>query len=71
MLKNDFSYINLLCLVTTEQDQELDDLSASVETLGGVGLTTHEELMGQVNFLGHICSLVINVQYCDLMNSSD
>ena len=59
--------------MTTEQDQELelDELSASVEKLGGVGLTTHEELMGKVNFLGHICSLVINVQYCDLMNSSD
>ena len=54
VLKNAFSYLNLLCLVTTEQDQELDELSASVEKLAGVGLTTHEELMGQVNFLGHI-----------------
>lgn len=42
--------------MTREQDQELDALSASVERLGSVGLTIHEELMGQVNFLGHICS---------------
>eukprot|EP00252_Welwitschia_mirabilis_P018043 TRINITY_DN4020_c0_g1_i5.p1 TRINITY_DN4020_c0_g1~~TRINITY_DN4020_c0_g1_i5.p1 ORF type:complete len:195 (-),score=56.59 TRINITY_DN4020_c0_g1_i5:450-1034(-) len=36
-------------LLMREQDQELDELSASVERLGGVGLTIHEELMGQVN----------------------
>lgn len=30
------------------QDEELDELSASVERIGGVGLTIHEELLAQV-----------------------
>jgi syntaxin 6 len=34
-----------------EQDQDLDELSASVERLGGVGLTIHDELISQVPFL--------------------
>ncbi|KAH9322315.1 hypothetical protein KI387_016954, partial [Taxus chinensis] len=38
-------------LLIKEQDQELDELSASVERLGGVGLTIHEELMGQERIL--------------------
>lgn len=42
------------------QDEELDELSASVQRIGGVGLTIHEELIGQVSifaisyFLGPI-----------------
>lgn len=31
-----------------QQDEELDELSASVERIGGVGLTIHEELLSQV-----------------------
>lgn len=38
-------------LLIREQDQELDELSVSVERLGGVGLTIHEELMGQEKLL--------------------
>lgn len=30
-----------------QQDDELDELSASVERIGGVGLTIHEELLAQ------------------------
>ena len=30
------------------QDEELDALSASVQRIGGVGLTIHDELVGQV-----------------------
>ena len=40
-----------LCLLTDyfrRQDEELDELSASVQRIGGVGLTIHEELKGQV-----------------------
>ena len=35
-------------IFTREQDQDLDELSASVERLGGVGLTIHDELISQV-----------------------
>jgi syntaxin of plants SYP6 len=31
-----------------QQDEELDELSASVQRIGGVGLTIHDELVGQV-----------------------
>jgi hypothetical protein len=31
-----------------QQDEELDELSASVERIGGVGLTIHEELLAHV-----------------------
>ncbi|KAJ4977937.1 hypothetical protein NE237_008717 [Protea cynaroides] len=34
-------------LLIKQQDQELDELSANVERIGGVGLTIHEELLGQ------------------------
>lgn len=34
-------------LLMKEQDQDLDELSASVEILGGVGLTIHDELISQ------------------------
>ncbi|RZC62826.1 hypothetical protein C5167_024575 [Papaver somniferum] len=37
--------------VLRQQDDELDELSASVQRIGGVGLTKHEELTGQVEFL--------------------
>jgi hypothetical protein len=37
-----------LCFSFRQQDEELDELSASVERIGGVGLTIHEELSGQV-----------------------
>ncbi|GAV92670.1 SNARE domain-containing protein/Syntaxin-6_N domain-containing protein, partial [Cephalotus follicularis] len=32
-------------LLIKQQDEELDELSASVERIGGVGLTIHEELL--------------------------
>ncbi|KAJ7569032.1 hypothetical protein O6H91_01G058300 [Diphasiastrum complanatum] len=38
-------------LIMKEQDQELDELSETVERLGGVGLTIHEELAGQDKIL--------------------
>jgi len=31
-----------------QQDEELDELSLSVQRIGGVGLTIHEELLAQV-----------------------
>ncbi|XP_038712254.1 syntaxin-61 [Tripterygium wilfordii] len=34
-------------LLIKQQDDELDELSASVERIGGVGLTIHEELLSQ------------------------
>ncbi|KAL6971046.1 Syntaxin-61, partial [Sarracenia purpurea var. burkii] len=34
-------------LLIKKQDEELDELSASVERIGGVGLTIHEELLAQ------------------------
>ncbi|XP_040933962.1 syntaxin-61 [Gossypium hirsutum] len=34
-------------LLIEQQDEELDELSASVERIGGVGLTIHEELLAQ------------------------
>ncbi|PPR80602.1 hypothetical protein GOBAR_AA40109 [Gossypium barbadense] len=34
-------------LLIRQQDEELDELSASVERIGGVGLTIHEELLAQ------------------------
>ena len=44
------------------QDEELDELSLSVQRIGGVGLTIHEELLAQVDltfdkFL--VCDLTI------------
>eukprot|EP00262_Sarcandra_glabra_P008870 TRINITY_DN227_c0_g2_i1.p1 TRINITY_DN227_c0_g2~~TRINITY_DN227_c0_g2_i1.p1 ORF type:complete len:250 (-),score=47.61 TRINITY_DN227_c0_g2_i1:314-1063(-) len=38
-------------LLMKRQDEELDELSASVERIGGVGLTIHEELVGQDKIL--------------------
>jgi len=37
-----------LIYVPRQQDEELDELSESVQRIGGVGLTIHEELSGQV-----------------------
>jgi len=34
--------------IDRQQDEELDELSLSVQRIGGVGLTIHEELLGQV-----------------------
>lgn len=34
-------------LLIKQQDEELDELSASVERIGGVGLTIHDELVAQ------------------------
>jgi hypothetical protein len=39
-----------------QQDDELDMLSASVQRIGGVGLTIHEELVGQV--LINMCGIL-------------
>ncbi|XP_068667478.1 syntaxin-61-like [Aristolochia californica] len=38
-------------LLIKQQDEELDELSASVKRIGGVGLTIHEELIGQEKIL--------------------
>ncbi|KAE8793412.1 60S ribosomal protein L3 [Hordeum vulgare] len=41
-------------LLMKRQDDELDALSASVQRIGGVGLTIHEELVGQEKLLGEL-----------------
>lgn len=41
-------------LLIKRQDQELDELSASVERIGDVGLTIHEELIGQERILDEL-----------------
>ncbi|KAM0877062.1 hypothetical protein ACQ4PT_035756 [Festuca glaucescens] len=41
-------------LLMKQQDDELDMLSASVQRIGGVGLTIHEELVGQEKLLGEL-----------------
>lgn len=38
----------LICSLSREQDEDLDDLSATVVRLGDVGLTIHGELSSQV-----------------------
>ncbi|MQM08831.1 hypothetical protein Taro_041688 [Colocasia esculenta] len=38
-------------LLIKKQDEELDELSASVQRIGGIGLTIHEELTGQDKIL--------------------
>lgn len=45
-----------------QQDEELDELSASVERIGGVGLTIHEELLAQVRFSGLMFSVKCHPQ---------
>lgn len=39
-----------------KQDEELDELTLSVQRIGGVGLTIHEELLGQVDLRGFLFS---------------
>lgn len=47
-----------------QQDEELDELSASVQRIGGVGLTIHEELHAQVSMMHtHMCLVVIDCQF--------
>ncbi|RLM69480.1 60S ribosomal protein L3-like [Panicum miliaceum] len=41
-------------LLIKRQDEELDALSASVQRIGGVGLTIHDELVGQEKLLGEL-----------------
>ncbi|KAL4189687.1 hypothetical protein AMTRI_Chr08g208360 [Amborella trichopoda] len=43
-------------LLIKQQDEELDELSASVQKIGGIGLTIHEELMGQEKLLDDLNS---------------
>ncbi|RZC92443.1 hypothetical protein C5167_004277 [Papaver somniferum] len=49
-------------LTLRQQDDELDDLSASVQRIGGVGLTKHEKLTGRVEFL--IVIPFVRLNYC-------
>ncbi|KAG0481291.1 hypothetical protein HPP92_012149 [Vanilla planifolia] len=41
-------------LLIKQQDDELDELSASVQRIGGVGLSIHEELVGQERILNDL-----------------
>ncbi|KAG8383881.1 hypothetical protein BUALT_Bualt04G0060300 [Buddleja alternifolia] len=41
-------------LLIRQQDDELDELSASVERIGGVGLTIHEELLAQERIIDEL-----------------
>ncbi|XP_020596077.1 syntaxin-61-like isoform X1 [Phalaenopsis equestris] len=41
-------------LLRKQQDEELDELSVSVKRIGGVGLTIHEELVGQERILNEL-----------------
>ncbi|XP_006662762.3 syntaxin-61-like [Oryza brachyantha] len=41
-------------LLIKRQDEELDELSASVQRIGGVGLTIHDELIGQEKLLDEL-----------------
>ncbi|CAA2957803.1 syntaxin-61 [Olea europaea subsp. europaea] len=41
-------------LLMRQQDDELDELSASVERIGGVGLTIHEELLSQEKIIDEL-----------------
>ncbi|KAL6971803.1 Syntaxin-61 [Sarracenia purpurea var. burkii] len=41
-------------LLIKKQDEELDELSASVERIGGVGLTIHEELLAQEKIIDEL-----------------
>ncbi|KAG8648802.1 syntaxin-61 [Manihot esculenta] len=41
-------------LLIRQQDEELDELSASVGRIGGVGLTIHEELLAQEKIIGDL-----------------
>ncbi|KAK8943153.1 Syntaxin-61 [Platanthera zijinensis] len=41
-------------LLIKQQDEELDELSATVRVIGGVGLTIHEELVGQERIMDEL-----------------
>lgn len=41
-------------LLIKQQDEELDELSASVQRIGGVGLTIHEELLAQEKIIDEL-----------------
>ncbi|KAA8532316.1 hypothetical protein F0562_032349 [Nyssa sinensis] len=41
-------------LLIKQQDEELDELSASVERIGGVGLSIHEELLAQEKIIDEL-----------------
>ncbi|KAJ0973709.1 hypothetical protein J5N97_015674 [Dioscorea zingiberensis] len=41
-------------LLIKRQDEELDELSESVQRIGGIGLTIHDELSGQDKILGEL-----------------
>jgi len=41
-------------LLIKQQDEELDELSASVERIGGVGLTIHEELLAHEKIIDEL-----------------
>ncbi|CAH9078879.1 unnamed protein product [Cuscuta epithymum] len=43
-------------LLIKQQDEELDELSASIERIGGVGLTIHDELLGQEKIIDDLGS---------------
>lgn len=43
--------------IDRQQDEELDELSLSVQRIGGVGLTIHEELLGQVDLI-YLCFMI-------------
>ncbi|XP_019440726.1 PREDICTED: syntaxin-61-like isoform X2 [Lupinus angustifolius] len=43
-------------LLIKRQDEELDELSLSVQRIGGVGLTIHEELIGQERIIDELGS---------------
>ncbi|GAB4827914.1 Syntaxin-61 [Ancistrocladus abbreviatus] len=41
-------------LLIRQQDEELDELSASVQRIGHVGLTIHDELLGQEKIIDEL-----------------
>ncbi|CAH9145931.1 unnamed protein product [Cuscuta epithymum] len=41
-------------LLIKQQDDELDELSASVKRIGGVGLTIHDELLSQEKLIDEL-----------------
>lgn len=43
-------------LLIKRQDEELDELSTSVQKIGGIGLTIHEELIGQEKIMEDLSS---------------
>ncbi|CAI9753372.1 unnamed protein product [Fraxinus pennsylvanica] len=48
--KNNCMVLSSYCITRyTKQDKELDELSASVQRIGGVGLTIHDELTAQLD----------------------